>query len=136
VHFIEFIGRVFLAVLFLIEGLQKTAIQEDVITYMESHGVPEVFYLPALIIEILIPLLLVVGYKVKFSASIMALFTFTVAIIFHTDFSGEMQSLFFLKDLAIAGGFLIIVAHGPGNISLDYYLQKEELDYTKDMFQG
>ena len=124
-HFIEFIGRILLSALFLIEGFSKISIQNDVIMYMESHGVPEILYLPALIVEILIPLLLIVGYKTKWSASIMALFTFAVAIIFHTDFSEEMQIIHFLKDLAIAGGFLIIAFHGPANISLDYYFKKK-----------
>ena len=55
----------------------------------------------------------------------MALFTFAVAIIFHTDFSEEMQIIHFLKNLAIAGGFLIIAFHGPANISLDYYFKKK-----------
>ena len=56
----------------------------------------------------------------------MAFFTFTVAIIFHTDFSDGMQMIFFFKDLAIAGGFMIIVAYGPGKISLDYYFKSKQ----------
>ena len=56
----------------------------------------------------------------------MALFTFTVAIIFHTDFSEGMQMIFFLKDLAIAGGFMIIIAYGPSKISLDYYFKLKQ----------
>ena len=125
-YIVEFIGRVLLSGLFLIEGFGKISIQEDVVMYMEDYGVPEILFLPALILEILFPLFLIVGYKTKWAASIMALFTFAVAIIFHTDFSEGMQVMLFLKDLAIAGGFMIVVAYGPSKISLDYYFQSKQ----------
>ena len=125
-HIIEFIGRLFLSALFLIEGFGKISMQEEVIIYMEDYSVPGILFLPALIVEILFPLLLIVGYKTKWTASIMALFTFAVAIIFHTDFSEGMQMMLFLKDIAIAGGFMIIVANGPGKISLDYYFKSKK----------
>ena len=123
---IEFIGRLLLSALFLIEGLGKISMQEDVIMYMEDYGVPGLLFLPATILEILFPLFLIVGYKTKWAASIMALFTFAVAIIFHSDFNEEMQLIMFLKDIAIAGGFMIIVAYGPGKISLDHYFKSKQ----------
>ena len=122
-HMVEFIGRILLSALFLIEGIGKISMQEDVIMYMEDYGVPEILFIPAIILEILFPLLLIIGYKTKLSALIMALFTLTVAIIFHTNFSEEMQVIFFLKDIAIAGGFMIIIVYGPGKISLDHYFK-------------
>ena len=125
-HIIEFIGRILLSVLFLIEGLGKISMHENVIMYMEDYGVPGILFMPATILEILFPLFLIVGYKTKWAASIMALFTFTVAIIFHTDFSEGMQMMLFLKDIAIAGGFMIIIAYGPGKISLDYYFNSKK----------
>ena len=123
-HIIEFIGRILLSALFLIEGIGKISMQEDVIMYMADYGVPEILFIPAIILEILFPLLLIIGYKTKLSALIMALFTLTVAIIFHTDFSEGMQITFFLKDLAIAGGFMIIFVYGSNKISLDYRIKK------------
>ena len=123
-HIVELIGRVFLSALFLIEGIGKISMQEDVIMYMADYGVPEILFIPAIILEILFPLLLIIGYKTKLSALIMALFTLTVAIIFHTDFSEGMQITFFLKDLAIAGGFMIIFVYGSNKISLDYRIKK------------
>ena len=124
-HIVEFFGRLLLSALFLIEGFEKISIQEDVIMYMEDYGVPGILFLPALVLEILFPLLLIVGYKTKWTALIMALFTFVVAIIFHTDFSDGVQ-LMFLKDIAIAGGFMIIIVNGPGKISLDHYLKSKK----------
>ena len=124
-YILEFFGRLLLSALFLIEGFGKITIQEDVIMYMEDYGVPGILFLPATVLEILFPLLLIVGYRTKWAAAVMALFTFAVAIIFHTDFSEEMQMIFFLKDIAIAGGFMLIVAYGPGKISLDYYFKSK-----------
>ena len=125
-NIVEFFGRIFLSALFLIEGVGKISMQEDVVMYMEDYGVPGMLFVPATILEILFPLLLIVGYRTKWVASVMALFTLTVAIIFHTDFSEGMQMIFFLKDMAIAGGFMIIIAYGPGKISLDHYFNSKK----------
>tara|TARA_B100000686_G_C16578801_1_gene856965 strand:+ start:535 stop:918 length:384 start_codon:yes stop_codon:yes gene_type:complete len=125
-YIIEFFGRLLLSTLFLIEGFGKISMQEDVIMYMEDYGVPGILFLPATVLEILFPLFLIIGYKTKWAAAVMALFTFTVAIIFHSDFSEGMQMIFFLKDIAIAGGFMIIIAYGPGKISLDHYFKSKQ----------
>ena len=125
-YIVEFVGRVLLSILFLVEGLGKISIKDDVIMYMEEFSVPGILFMPATILEILFPIFLIVGYKTKWAAAVMALFTFTVAIIFHTDFTEGMQMMFFLKDIAIAGGFMIVVAHGPGKISLDHYFNSKK----------
>ena len=125
-HIVEFLGRVLLSTLFLVEGIGKISMQEDVIMYMEDYGVPGILFVPATILEILFPLLLIIGYRTKWSASVMAFFTFTVAIIFHTNFSEGMQMMLFLKDIAIAGGFMIIIVYGPGKISLDHYFKLKQ----------
>ena len=125
-HIVEFIGRILLSALFLIEGLGKVSAQENVVMYMEDYGVPGILFVPATILEILFPLFLMVGYKTKWAASVMDLFTFAVAIIFHTDFDEGMQMIFFLKDIAIAGGFMIIIVYGPGKISLDHYFKSKK----------
>ena len=125
-HIVEFFGRLLLSALFLIEGFEKISIQEDVIMYMEDYGVPGILFLPALVVEILFPLLLIIGYKTKWTASVMALFTFIVAVIFHSDFSEGMQMISFLKNIAISGGFIIVVANGPGKISLDHYFNSKQ----------
>ena len=125
-YIVELTGRIFLSVLFLVEGVGKIFTQEQVLMYMEDYNVPGILFFPAVVVEILFPLLLIVGYKTKLAALVMTLFTLTVAIIFHTDFSEGMQMIFFLKDLAIAGGFLIIVAYGPSKISLDHYFNSKK----------
>ena len=122
-YIIEAFGRILLSSLFLIEGVRKFFFQEETIMYMEDYGVPEILFFPSIILEILFPILLIIGYKTRFSASIMALFTLTVALIFHTNFDNQMELIFFFKDIAIAGGFLIIAANEPKICSIDYFLK-------------
>ena len=122
-HIVELIGRIFLSVLFLIEGVGKIFTQEQVITYMDDYGVPDILFIPAVIVEILFPLLLIVGYKTRLAALVLALFTLTVTIIFHTDFDDGMQLISFLKNLAITGGFMIVIAYGSNKFSLDHFLK-------------
>ena len=122
-HIVELVGRIFLSVLFLIEGIGKLFTQEQVITYMEDYGVPGILFIPAVIVEILFPLLLIVGYKTRLAALVLALFTLTVTIIFHTDFDDGMQLISFLKNLAITGGFMIVIAYGSNKFSLDHFLK-------------
>ena len=124
-HIVEFFGRILLSALFLVEGVRKFFFQEETIMYMEDYGVPEILFFPSLGLEIVFPILLIVGYKTRFSASIMALFTLTVALIFHTNFENQMESIMFLKDIAIAGGFLIIAANEPKICSIDYFLKSK-----------
>ena len=90
--------------------------------YMESFNMPEYFAIPAIIVEILFPLLLIIGYQTKFSALVLSIFTLATALIFHTDFTNQIQLMSFLKNFAIAGGFLIIFVRGSGKYSIDHKL--------------
>jgi len=119
---IELIGRVFISLIFLLAGVGKIFNYEGTIGYMESFSVPSYLLIPAIVVEILFPLLIIVGYKTKFSAMILALFAISLAIIFHTDFSNQIELMSFLKNFAIAGGFLIIFVRGAGKYSIDYRL--------------
>ena len=122
-HIIEAFGRILLSSLFLIEGVRKFFFQEETIMYMEDYGVPEILFFPSIILEILFPILLIIGYKTRFSALIIALFTLTVALIFPSNFDNQMELIMFLKDIAIAGGFLIIAVNEPKICSVDYFLK-------------
>ena len=119
---IQVLGRIFLSTIFLIEGINKIFNYESTIEYMENFNVPEYLAIPAIIVEILFPLLLIVGYQTKISALVLAIFTLATALIFHTDFTNQMQLTSFLKNFAIAGGFLIIFVNGAGKYSIDHKL--------------
>ena len=121
-HIIEVLGRIFLSTIFLLEGINKIFDYEGTIEFMENFNVPEFLAIPTIILEILFPLLLIIGYQTKLSALVLAVFTLTTALIFHTDFTNQMQLISFLKNFAIAGGFLILFINGSGKYSLDHKL--------------
>ena len=123
---IDVLGRIFLSTLFLIEGTNKIFNYEGTIQYMENFGVPGYLAIPAIILEILFPLLLIIGYQTKIAALVMMIFTIVVAIIFHTNFDDQMQFITFFKDIAIAGGFIIIFVNGAGKFSVDYKLKSNK----------
>jgi len=122
-HIVEILGRLLLSAIFLINGIGKIFNYEGTIQYMENFDVPGYLIIPAITVEILFPILLILGYYTKFSALVLSLFTLVLAVIFHTDFSNQMQLMSFLKNIAIAGGFLIIFVYGPGKYSLDHKLK-------------
>ena len=90
---------------------------------MEGYGMPGILIIPAIIIEILGPILIIVGYQTKITAAFLSLFCLATAIIFHNDFSNQMQLTSFLKNIALAGGFLFLVINGSKKFSLDNKLK-------------
>ena len=111
---IDLVGRILISALFLINGMFKISNYEGTIGWMESFGIPGMFIVPAIILEIAGPVLIVIGYKTKFAAGLLSLFCITTAFIFHNDFTDQMQFTSFLKNIALAGGFLILFVMEPG----------------------
>lgn len=112
-------GRVFLAALFLLSGLGKIGAYSATAGFMASQGVPG-FLLPLVIAtEVLLPLALIVGWKTRIAAFLLAGYTLIAALIFHTHFADQEQLINFWKNVAITGGLLQLVVHGAGPLSLD-----------------
>ena len=125
-HIVEAFGRIFISSLFIIEAIKKFLFKEETIFYMTDYGVPEILFYPSLIFELLFPILLIIGYQTRTAAFAMFIFTIIVSIIFHNDFENQVQLMALLKNLAIAGGFLIIAANEPKICSIDYYLKSKK----------
>ena len=123
-NIIDLIGRILITALFLLNGIFKISNYEGTIGWMESFGIPGMFIVPAIILEIAGPVLIVIGYKTKFAAGLLSLFCITTAFIFHNDFTDQMQFTSFLKNIALAGGFLILFVNGARSISLDNKFKK------------
>lgn len=112
-------GRVLLALLFLLAGVQKIGGYEGTLAYMTSQGVPA-FMLPLVIaLEVLGALAIMVGWKTRIVAFLLAGFSLVSAALFHLRPDDAVQMTMFLKNVSIAGGFLLLVAHGAGAWSLD-----------------
>ena len=108
-NILDLVARVFISLIFLLSGINKIGNYEGTVGWMESLGMPGIFLIPAIILEIGAPILIMVGYKVKISAALLSVFCVTTAIIFHSDFSDQMQFISFMKNIGLAGGFLFIV---------------------------
>ncbi|HVB49158.1 MAG TPA: DoxX family protein [Burkholderiales bacterium] len=112
-------GRILIAALFLIAGVGKLGAYAGTQGYMQSHGVPGAL-LPAVIaLELGGGLLIVAGLWTRIAALALAGFTLLAALLFHANFSDATQQIMFLKNLAIAGGFLMLAANGAGAWSVD-----------------
>ena len=117
---IDLISRVLISLLFLLNGYFKIINYDGTIEWMESYGVPGIFLTPAIILEIAAPILIIIGYNTRLAASLLAGFCIATAFVFHTDFSNQIQITSFLKNIALAGGFLIIAINGARKFSLDF----------------
>ena len=119
-NILDLFARILISTLFLINGIFKITNYDGTVGWMEEgYGVPGILIIPAIIIEILGPILIIVGYQTKITAAFLSLFCLATAIIFHNDFSNQMQLTSFLKNIALAGGFLFLVINGSKKFSLD-----------------
>ena len=118
-NILDLVARVFISLIFLLSGINKIGNYEGTVGWMESIGMPGILLIPAIILEIVAPMLIMIGYKVKISAALLSVFYVATAIIFHSDFSDQMQFISFMKNIGLAGGFLFIVVNGAKDFSLD-----------------
>ena len=112
-------GRVFISGVFLLSGFSKIGNYDGTVGWMEGFGIPGILIIPAIILEIVGPILIILGYKAKIAAGLLSLFCIATALIFHNDFSDQMQLGSFLKNIALAGGFIFIFINGTKDFSLD-----------------
>jgi len=118
-NFAELGGRVLLSSLFLISGIGKIGGYAGIAAYMTSVGVPAALLPLVIATEVLGAIAIILGWKTRIVAFLLAGFSVLSALIFHNDFADQIQMVMFLKNLSIAGGFLLLVANGAGPLSLD-----------------
>ena len=94
-NILDLVARVFISLIFLLSGINKIGNYEGTVGWMESLGMPGIFLIPAIILEIVAPILIMIGYKVKISAALLSVFCVATAIIFHSDFNDQMQFISF-----------------------------------------
>ena len=111
-NLIDFIARLLISALFLISAYNKIFSIDGTMSWMEGFGIPGLLLYPTIALEIILPLFIVIGYQARLSAGLLAIFCIATAFIFHYDFVDQMQTIAFLKNLGLAGGFLFIVANG------------------------
>ena len=116
---LDLIGRVLISALFLISAFNKIFNLEGSMGWMEGFGVPGFLIFPAIAIEVILPVFVIIGYQARAAASILAIFCLFTAFIFHFDFSNQSQLISFLKNIGLAGGFLFIVVNGTKEWAVD-----------------
>ena len=116
---LDLLGRILISALFLISAYNKIFSIEGTMGWMEGFGVPGFLLYPAIALEIILPLFVIIGYNEKLSAGLLAIFCVATAFLFHFDFSEQMQIVSFLKNIGLAGGFLFIVVNGTKDWSVD-----------------
>lgn len=105
------VGRIFLAVIFIISGAGKLMAPSATEAMLAGVGMPAGLAVPTGLFELIAGLLLAAGLMTRIASILLAGFTLLAAILFHNQLTDQMQSVMFLKDVAIAGGLLLVFAH-------------------------
>jgi putative oxidoreductase len=115
----DLLGRVMIAAIFLVSGIGKISGYAGTQAYMEAQGVPGALLPLVIALEVLGAVAIIVGWRTRLFAFLLAGFSVVSAVIFHRASGDAMQSILFMKNVAMAGGFLFLVARGAGEWSLD-----------------
>jgi putative oxidoreductase len=120
------VARVLLALMFVLAGVSKLTGLEGTAGYIASVGLsaPMVLAVASGVVELAAGVMLIVGWQTRGAALALALFTVVASVLFHNFWAmpadkAFMQQLMFLKNLAVTGGLLFVVAFGAGSLSLD-----------------
>ena len=111
-NLIDLIGRFLISALFLISAYDKIFSIDGTMSWMEGFGVPGILLYPTIVLEIIFLYLLSSVIEQDYVAGLLAIFCIATAFVFHFDFIDQMQTIAFLKNLGLAGGFLFIMANG------------------------
>ena len=125
----QLVARLMLGQIFVLAGLSKLGEGAYAGTqgYMESMGVPGMLLPLVILFEIGAGLAIVLGWQARLAAVALAAFSLIAAFIFHFNLGDQIQAILFMKNIAIAGGLLLLSAHGSGAFSLDSYLKSESI---------
>jgi len=124
---VNLVGRGMLSAIFIGSAVGQALNLERTLSYMELHGMPAplLFLVLAILVELLGGLSLLLGIKARCGGLSLFFFLLTATLIFHTDFSDEVQQIMFMKNLAIMGGLLMVAANGSGSLSLEDSCRKD-----------
>ena len=118
------VGRILLAHIFLLAGISKISGYAATQGYMEAMGVPGALLPLVIALEVGGALALIVGWQTRLAALALAGFSLVAAVIFHANFADQMQMIMFMKNVAIAGGLVLLAAQGAQDtISVDKRLR-------------
>lgn len=120
----ELVGRILLALLFILEAAAKLQGFAAAGRYMAAFGMPPELLPPAILVELGAGILIALGLYTRLAAAMLASFCLVAALVFHRKFSDHNQLLHFEKDLALAGAFLVLAVRGAGTYALDTLMRR------------
>lgn len=115
----QFVARLFLGQIFLLAGISKISSYAGTQGYMDAMGVPGMLLPLVIALEIGGGLAIIAGWQTRLASIALAVFTLAAAAIFHNNLADQTQMIMFMKNIAIAGGFILLAVHGTGGYSLD-----------------
>jgi putative oxidoreductase len=118
-NLLDFVGRLMMSAIFLVVGMQQALNLETTRAYMDMHGVMSAFLPVAIILEVAGAIAIVIGYRTRIFAFLLAGFSTMTAVLFHAEVGNPAEFGLFVRDLALAGGMLVLCARGPGDWTLD-----------------
>lgn len=117
--YVPLVARVLIGALFLIAGAGKLSDVAGFTGFLTSGGLPGFLAWPSILFEIALGVAMIAGYQTRIMALLGAGFCVLAGLLYHFNPADQMQMTMFLKNLAIAGGFLMIFVHGPGKAAVD-----------------
>ena len=112
-------GRILLALIFVMAGIGKLSDPAGTAGYMAAMGVPTILLWPTIALELLGGIAIIIGFQTRIVAIALAVFCIVSGVIFHSNFADQTQMIMFLKNLGLAGGFLLLATTGATALSLD-----------------
>jgi putative oxidoreductase len=112
-------GRAMIASIFVLSGFGKISAIEGTQGYMEAMGVPSILIYPTILFEIAAGLAIIAGYRTRYVALTLAGYSLLTAVLFHAQLGDQTQFFMFMKNVAMAGGFISLARHGAGELSID-----------------
>ncbi|HEY3327294.1 MAG TPA: DoxX family protein [Novimethylophilus sp.] len=117
--YVHLLGRILLALIFVLSAVGKISDPAGTAGYMQSMGLPGILLWPTAALELLGGIAVIVGFQTRIVAYALAVFSVVAALVFHHNFADQMQTIMFMKNLAIAGGFLLLASSGATALSVD-----------------
>jgi putative oxidoreductase len=123
--FATLVGRILLVLIFLQSGIGKIENFQGTGQYMASFGIPytNFFLVGAIFVELIGSITVILGFSTRLGATLLLLFLIPTTLIFHTNFSDQIQMIMFMKNVSMFGGCLLLLSLGGGRFSVDYLLR-------------
>jgi putative oxidoreductase len=118
-NLLDFVGRLMMSAIFIAVGTQQALNLETTRAYMDLHGVMSAFLPVAILLEVAGAVAIVTGYQTRLFAILLAGFSVMTAVLFHGNVADPAEFELFVRDIALAGGMLVLCARGPGDWTLD-----------------